>query len=158
MTRIPSQRFAEIIGEGLRRIPERITDRLSHVQFVCGVDPGFAGLHRYGDIDDGRSYRDTAHCCYPFNLARPASERVTTIVLPTLANLGPATVVHELGHALHQIVGFDQLAAATTSYARTNRYEAFAEYFTTWLHHGYGDEAALHDDRSSLALLEGLAA
>lgn len=156
MERIPSQLYGEAIGEGLRRLPAGMRDRLGHVRFVCGVDPVFAGLHAYTDGHQG-SYGDVAHCCYPFNLLGPRDRRTTTIVLPTPEAAQPHTVVHELGHALHYLVGFEHLAAPVTEYAATDRYEAFAEALVAWTHY-YGDRDVATQDHATLALFEELAA
>lgn len=146
LSRVPNARFAEAIGEGLR-LPPGMRHRLGHVQFVCGVDPVFAGLHGY---EIGR-----AHCCYPYHLAGPADRRVTTVVLPD-AWEGPATVVHELGHALHETIGLSHVAVPVTEYAATNHEEAFAEALVAWTH-WYGDQAAALQDKATLALFEELA-
>lgn len=157
MNRIPDRRYSEVIGHAFTLIPPRIADMLSGVQFVCGVDPVFAGLHDYDDMDDDRSYRRTAHCCYPFHLTRPASDRVTTVMIPTLRDADPKVVVHELGHALDWRIGRKHMAQPTTWYAETNRMEAFAEAFSTLLIDGYGDSDVLQQDKATLALFETLA-
>lgn len=157
MNRIPDQRYATVIGEALAILPQRIADRLTGVRFVCGVDPGFAGLHAYGSSENGYAYSTTAHCCFPYHLRnRPAAERPTTVVLPYPPAL--TTVVHELGHALDWSIGRTHTAAPVTDYARTDRDEAFAEAFTTWKFWGYGDEAAFRSDGATVALFEELAA
>lgn len=154
ITRIPAHSYSEAIGEGLRRLPAGMRRRLAHVRFVCGVDPVFAGLHAYNESHQG-AYRDVAHCCYPFNLLGPRDRRVTTVVLPTLDAAEPATVVHELGHALHHLVGFNHTAVPVTEYAETDRYEAFAEALVAWTH-WYGDRDVAHADGPTLALFEEL--
>jgi hypothetical protein len=68
----------------------------------------------------------------------PADRRRTTIVLPTPHY--PISIVHELGHVLDEALNFDHEATPVTAYAKTDRYEAFAEAFTSWLYWGYGDE------------------
>ena len=152
LSRVHGAGYREAIGFALGLLPVPIADRLSHVQFVCGVDPVFAGLHDTATTDDGRSYGLTAHCAYGWGLPRPASDRVTTIVLPIVPL--PSTVVHELGHALHETLGFDPEAEPVTEYAKTNRWEAFAEAFVAWRFWGYGDEP---DDRT-VWLLDAMAA
>lgn len=112
-----------------------IMARLEHVQFVCGVDPVFAGIHGYEVTEDGRSYRDTACCVYPIHMTRHADARVTTIVVPHLdrSTWGPIhTIVHEYGHALHEAIDFEHDATPVSEYAKLNRWEAFAEAFTAW--------------------------
>jgi len=128
----------EQIAQAHRLIGPTIMGRLSHVQYVSGVDPVFAGLHGYEDIGDGRSYRTTAACYYPCHLSGPRDRRVTTIILPVAEPgwTGVRTVVHELGHALDEVTRFEHDAAAVTRYAETNRREAFAEAFTAWVWEG----------------------
>lgn len=99
----------------------------------AGIDPVFAGLHRYDTLDDGRSYRTTAHVCYPRHVDGHADRRRTTIVLPTRAALEIPLLVHELGHVLDERLGFELTAAPVTAYARGSRMEAFAEAVRGWL-------------------------
>lgn len=155
LDRIPNRQFSAAIGAALATVPVRIRDRLAHVRFVCGVDPIFAGIHDFAQSADGRSYRTTAHCCYPSHLIGPADRRTTTVVLPTV--VPPYVIVHELGHALDHVVGFSHNARPVTAYARTNRQEAFAEAFTAWLYH-YGDQDIARSDKATLALFSELAA
>lgn len=117
-----------------RIIGPTIMERLTHVQIVAGVDPLFAGLHEYETTEDGRSYRATAACLYPFHIRGPADRRVTTIVLPTPepAWNGVHTIVHEYAHALDWSLGRDHNCDPVSDYARTNRDEAFACSFTSW--------------------------
>lgn len=137
-----------------------IMARLGHVQYVIGVDPVFVGLHSFVDIADGRSYRDTAHCAYPSHLVGPADRRVTTIVMPSHHDRGagtwaePHTLIHELGHALHETIGFDHDATPVTKYAALNRFEAFAEAFTSWCFPGNGYD---WPDEATVALFRSLA-
>lgn len=158
MNRIPNHRYGEAIGEALDRIPVGIRERLGHVQFLCGVDPVFAGLHRYGNTEDGRSYRQEAHCAWRMHIVGPASVRTTTIVLPTVR--APQVIVHELGHAFHEAIGFNHTPMPVTAYAATNRWEAFAEAFTGWLHWNYSDPGYpdVYEDAETIALFESLAA
>lgn len=151
---------AEPISEALRLIPAPITTRLAHVRYVAGVDPIFAGLHDFEDTHDGRSYRGTAHACWPEHLSRlPRAERVTTVVLPEAVT--PHIVVHELGHALDHALCFDTPTPdPVTQYAQTNCYEAFAEAFTAWVmpevYPWAGD--ILAQDKETLEFFEGLLA
>lgn len=154
--RVPDHRYGEAIACAYAVMPSAIRLRLASVRFLCGVDPRFAGLHAYGDTTDGRSYGVTAHCCYPFNVKRPRAERATTIVLPEPEP--PVVIVHELGHAFDGCIGFEHEADPVTTYAETNRYEAFAEAFTAWLYPDYGDQDRLHADRPTISLFEELAA
>lgn len=159
MTRIHGSEYREAIGRAIE-ICGPVMARLGHVQFVCGVDPYFIGLHRASESDV--SYREVAHCCWPYHIEGPADRRVTTVVIPWnrwhrshpwwLAE----SIVHELGHALHWTLDLDRFdVAPVTAYARTNRYEAFAEAFTSWRWGpgGYGD----WPDSATLSLFRSLA-
>ena len=130
-TRIHGVGQREAIGVAVDVVGQRIMARLPHLQFVAGVDPLFAGIHGFMRTDDGRSHRETACCCYPHHLLGPADRRVTTILLPSIEH--PRTVVHEIGHALHATYDFEPNPTPVTAYARTNRWEAFAEAFTSWV-------------------------
>jgi hypothetical protein len=44
-----------------------------------------------------------------------------------------ATVIHELGHALDEVLGYEWLAKPVSKYARVDPFEAFAEAFTAWV-------------------------
>lgn len=134
-SRIHDRRTAEQIGEALRLIGPRIRERLGHVQFVVGVDPVFAGVHSYEDTADGRSYRQTACCLYPHHIIGPRDRRVVTVCLPVHERkwTGVWTVIHELGHALDYTIGRDHIAEPVNEYAETNREEAFAEAFASWV-------------------------
>lgn len=107
-------------------------------------DPVFSGLHGISDIADGRSYRDTEHCCYPWHIDGPASRRLVTVVLPVLTSVD--VVVHELGHAFHYWNGFEFDPAPVSWYAETSPGEAFAEAFASHLLPGY--EAGIPDAES----------
>lgn len=155
--RVPDHRFAEAIDLGYRYLPARIARRFDTVRIVCGVDPVFAGYTTTEDTDDGRSYRDTAHVCYPHHLNhRPADDRPITVMFPHVPH--PATVVHELAHALDWQIGCKHNARPVTDYARTDRYEAFAEAFTAWCFAPgyYGDPDVLHADGATRALFREL--
>jgi hypothetical protein len=131
MNRLRDQRYAEAIDAALDRIPERIRHRVERVDFLCGVDPIFAGLHKYDDASFVRSYRRTPHVAYDFHQVGPSGNRRTTVVLPGAVRV--RTVVHELGHVLHESVDFDHHADPVTEYAKTSDWEAFAEAFTAWI-------------------------
>lgn len=66
----------------------------------------------------------------------PRDRRVTTVVLPTNEAFDPEVIVHELGHVLHEQLRFEPHAAAVTPYAKTDRWEAFAEAFRLWVRWG----------------------
>ena len=131
MDRIPDSRWREPIGEALELV-EPWRRVLGEFNFVCGVDPEFAGVHdRLGEND---SNRWLAHCAY----SHICSDGITTVVLPL--PVPAVTVVHELGHVLHEKVSFEDLGTLPVSeYATTNRWERFAEYFVMQAY-GHGGE------------------
>lgn len=132
MERIQGRDAGEQLQMALGWLPESLARRLGFVHFFIG-DPFFAGLHRFEVADDGGSYRTAAQyvseCCQSH---RPRSARRPTIVLP----FGPgnaATVVHELGHALDEVLSYEWLAKPVSNYGRVDPFEAFAEAFTAWV-------------------------
>jgi hypothetical protein len=159
VNRITDQRQAEAIAEAYRILPIRIANRLEFVHIYTGPDPLWAGLHSFEKTFDGRSYRDTACCVFPSH----SSDGNLTIALPLVdgdpTRWEPRTVIHELGHALHFLLGFRHLAAPVTAYARSDRWEAFAEAFATSIVPGYGgDLDVLGADVATRQLFEELAA
>lgn len=165
MQRIRRQVDAEIIGHAFDLLPAPLAYRLERTHFFTGTDPIFAGLHNTEQANSGRSYRQTAHVMWPFHFDRPAADRHTTVVIPRWEGSRwwwPATVVHELGHALDWQLGFTHHAKPVNEYAHTNRYEAFAVAFAAWvMPFGYGHGEAkdrLYDtDRATVALFDRLA-
>jgi hypothetical protein len=149
MNRLVGTAYREAIGEGMAIIPAAIMARLRHVHFLTGIDPVWAGLHSYAVTDDGRAYSQTAHCAYRHHTA----DRTTTIVLPVFEE--PSVVVHELGHALDETLGFCHRAEPVTDYAKTNREEAFAESFRASLY-WYGDQDVFMADGATRALFAAL--
>lgn len=137
--RVHSGEIAEQVDIALDLIPESIRVRLTGVGFVLGVDPVFAGVHHFIDTDDGRSYREVAHCCYPHHVLGHAKDRRTTICVPAVTPGwgGVRELVHELGHALDSTLGFQHEADPVNDYAALNRAEAFAEAFAYWV---WGDD------------------
>lgn len=141
MNRLVDLGFREPISTAWARLTPALQDRLQHVHFLTGSDPFYVGLHletpgspRHYTFADGKTvaYADLAHCSYPHHqehLSR--NDRRTTVVLPNWHRYKDpvSVVVHELGHALHESVGWDWIAEPVTDYARENRYEAFAEAF-----------------------------
>jgi hypothetical protein len=159
MDRVKRGGFSAAIQAAYQLIPPTIHDMI-RPDFLCGTDPVFAGLHDYLAVTDGRSYRNTAHVAYEFNQRLSRSHRRTTIVLPTPPSV--EVLVHELGHVLHECLGFEPEATRVTWYGKTDRFEAFAEAFTAWVlpyGHGYGEAKDLlyEQDARTVALLEGLA-
>lgn len=145
----------DAITAGLEQIPEPMLPLVEHARFVCGADPVFIGLHGHEVTIDGRSYRGTAHCCYPFHIVN--GEQVSTVVLPL--EVEPWTVVHELGHVLHERLAFDASTMGltpVTSYAALNDHEAFAEAFTAWCLPDVYPWARDYMDERTVALFDGL--
>lgn len=152
MKRLVGSGYRAVIGAAEDLLPPSIL-RFAQPDYLCGVDPLFAGLHRFEVASYGRTYRDTAHVVYPLHQEHMVrANRATTVVLPTVPAVGD--LVHELGHVVHERLAFEHEAAPLTWYARTNHYEAFAEAFASWLMPGYGPRP---DDRT-VALFESLAA
>jgi hypothetical protein len=130
MERITTQRFAEPVADALGWLPPRLRE-MAGADVFCG-DPLFAGLHSFLRADDGRSYRDTAHVCYPPHVR----DRRSTVVFTEPPDW--YTVIHEFGHVidwhLSERAGEMVTLNPVTAYARTNRFEAFAEAFTAWFY------------------------
>lgn len=167
MQRLTDQRYATAIGTGYAAAPPGIAARLMGVHWFTGTNPAWAGLH-FIEAPKGNGYTNpvpyavAAHTLYPFHLThRPAADRLPTIVLPLPWAATPETVVHELGHVLHMIAGFEYEAAPVSGYAAANRYEAFAEAFCAWVLPGTPgdrwDRDAAQQDRQTRALFERLA-
>jgi hypothetical protein len=155
MKRLLSYQFNDAIQVAEASIPPKIMARLAGVDYCCGVDPVFVGLHRYTEAKDGRPYSATAHVAWTMHQKHlPLANRVPTVVLPV--EVEPETVAHELGHALHEQLDFGLRAAPVTAYAQTNRWEAFAEAFTAWLG-WYGEDFRAAVDEKTRALFHRLA-
>jgi hypothetical protein len=159
--RIPDGRWRSAL-EAVRAILGPFSWLIDETRWVCGADPLFIGLHRFATITDGRSYRDTAHACYPHHLDGASAP---TVVLPL--PVAPAVIVHELGHVLDWRIGAAHTAHPIDAYAALNRREAFAEAFRVHLDAPLpwtvGDHHTAHRDTvaadpSTLSLFEELAA
>jgi hypothetical protein len=125
--------FHNAIVGAFDALPKPMRELVEHVDFFCGVDPVWAGLTSIETSDDGRSLRDIAYCDYLYTQKHlPADRRRTTIVLPSERAADIWTIRHELGHALHEILGWFGPIKPITEYAKTNAYEAFAEAFCAW--------------------------
>jgi hypothetical protein len=117
----------------MQLLPNGIRRRLGTIPLLIGVDPIWAGLHRYEDTGDGRSRRNCSHVSYDFGQALPASLRETTVVLANGDADRVLVVLHELGHVLDQRIGFDRPAfKPLDAYAATHHVEAFATAFQAW--------------------------
>ena len=132
MERIRGPDAGEQLSMALDWLPKSIATRLGFVHFFIG-DPVFAGLHEFEVADDGGSYRTAPqYVSESCQTHRSRSARRATIVLP----FGPgrtATVVHELGHALDEVLGYEWSAKPVSDYGRVDPCEAFAEAFTAWV-------------------------
>lgn len=125
MNRCTDRRTSEVVGRAWRYVAPYFGG-----VFPCDIfmaDPIFAGLHNNETTNDGRSYRGTMHVCYPHHILGPADRRRTTIVIPECRPL--YNVVHEFGHVLHYQHRLDFAPNPVSDYARTDKYEAFAEAF-----------------------------
>jgi len=135
--------WREAIGTGIAVMPIQL-DCLWFLR-----DPVFAGLHSIADIADGRSYRDTGHTLYPWHIEGPADRRLTTVVLPERPEgiqRDIETVIHEAGHVVDWMFGFERVMLPVSSCAETHQMEAFAEAFTEWVLPSSRDSALNPDD------------
>lgn len=126
MKRVTDYRKAEPVAAALRLLTGTLHDLASRCD-VFTADPLLAGLHRYETASYSRSFRNTAHVAYPWNQELPSGDQVVTVVLPEVVDLHSA--VHELGHVVDYWTGFSHKAEPVSWYAKTDRYEAFAEAF-----------------------------
>lgn len=157
MERLTNNIYSQAIEAAFGLLPIRIAERLRYVHFFTGTDPVYAGLHNYEAIGDRRSYRNTAHVCYPWNAIK--GHGCTTIVLPQLEDAHPYVVIHELGHCLDELLDFGHTALPVSDYVKANRLEAFAEAFAAqyfWL--GEEAEDRFQSDKETQNLFEALAA
>jgi hypothetical protein len=150
MSRVHDSSPARAVGRGFNFIPARLTE-LVKVEFVIGIDPVFAGIHKFKDWrrdDLVHQYKDTAHCVLDVHqMHRPLADRNVKIVLPSNRNYdwdgfyGLHTVIHEFGHAVQDSFNlYAHRAAPVSDYAHTNNNEAFAEAFADWCLDGPVDE------------------
>lgn len=151
MERIPNNKYSEAIERAFRPIPQGIRD-LIKVDFLCGTDSIFAGLETDELTGDGRSYRITAHYCPNDAQCLPVYLRKPTIVLPVLET--PETIVHELGHALDNVLGEREEGVYYTDLHQIPKFaswvdddaETFAEAFLSYLAiNEYGDESKIQE-------------
>jgi hypothetical protein len=156
--RIQGPDAGELLTMALDWLPKSVATRLGFVHFFVG-DPVFAGLHRFEVAEDGGSLRTSPQFVTEGQQShRPRSARRATIVLP----FGPGrteAVVHELGHALDELLGYEWTAKPVSNYARVDG-EAFAEAFTAWV--GVPAYQAQRDrlyriDRDSAAFFDAIA-
>ena len=150
--RITDYRSHPALEWAFDNIPRRVLSVTGWPDIFMG-NPVYAGLHSFRDIPGGRSYEQTAHCAHEHAIDGPADRRRTTIVLPSPAH--PVTVVHELGHVLHERLRWDWSAVAVDDYGRTDVFEAFAQAFTFWILDPENElEPRIHD--RDLAFFRGI--
>ena len=128
MQRIHGTGYVTAITAALAILPAWLAHMLRPTHFLCGIDPLYAGLHSFPEAEDGRSLRDTAHVAYGHHINAARAQAVTTVVLPLVEP--PEVVLHELGHVLHERLGFAPAPEPVTAYAEVDEFEAFAEAFT----------------------------
>lgn len=129
MGKVLTYEWNEAINAAMQFIPAPYRE-MCVAYWVIGVSPIRAGVHAYRDTDDGRSFENTAHVAYPHHLSRKRPDSLPVVIVPerpisTLRDV--ATVVHELGHVAHWALGFGPELGPVSDYAKTNRWEAFAE-------------------------------
>lgn len=128
MHRLSGAGYRTAIDTAIDLIPKRIAKRFEAVDFLTDVDPAKAGLHFY----KSHAYDQVPHTVHTFHqLHFPKDKRQITIVLPLLVE--PRTVIHEFGHVLDEQFGFSHDVQPCTEYAKTDRWEAFAEAFMEWV-------------------------
>lgn len=171
MNRIVAGPYAEEIGIALGQIPRAIVDIVvPGLDFLTGTDPIWAGLHTFavlgtslpGDEETAAGtrahYVGTYHQC----LGAPIDRR-PTIVLPTPEMSHWSAVVHEIGHALDDLVDYAKVPEPVSDYAKVDEREAFAMAFQTYVFGQQGqpelDKAwsLLQEDRETVALFDYLA-
>jgi hypothetical protein len=143
----------------LNWLPKPIARRLECVHFFMG-DPVFAGLHQLEVAEDGGSYRTPAqYVSEACQTHRPRSARRPTIVLPFWP-VRTETLVHELGHALDDVLEYEWLAKPVSSRGLADPYEAFAEAFTAWVglpSYQIARDRLYRIDRETAAFLDAVA-
>lgn len=143
MRRVPAGGWAELLDSAFALLPDGMRTRVQHVDFLCGVSPHFAGIvddNTYPAPFEGYAWADVAHVLFAdHQVLIPRDRRRATVYLPAQvlrwrrAPWRLSLVVHELGHVLHEAVGFEHDAVPVTDYARRDRWEAFAEALCAWL-------------------------
>lgn len=119
----------------LSGLPGKVKEKLKGVDFIANYSPIFLGLHSVEISSDGRSLSSTSHHTGKhLQLHLPLSSRRSTIALLDNDSENKLTILHELGHAIHEYFGYDYFdILPLTEYAETNRFEAFATAFQAWL-------------------------
>lgn len=116
-------RLERVKLEAFSYIPKKLRGPLSEVPIVADYDTEIDSDVTF----DGRSYADV-------NYYHPAStdDGSAGYVVMRHRLHRPAILVHELGHALDDMLGATHVAEPVSEYAESNRWEAFAEAFTAY--------------------------
>ncbi len=146
MERLTDIKYATLIGAGMDLLPAGLLERLRYTHFFTGTDPIFAGVfgswaEKYTKDYGPRSYRNVWCCAYARHMTGAPPQ--TTVIVPSIdpgypSWINPAMIVHELGHVLHEQMGFSHKAVPVTEYGESSHFEAFAEAFTLYLVPAYG--------------------
>ena len=132
MNRISTYRWNGAIRQAIDLLPSNFKPLIRDLHWWIGRCPVYGGLHNYQNIDDGHSYSVTSHFVYPHQqFIMPVHRRWPTLVLNGKPNL--RTVLHELAHGIHAEFGWRPICHPVNDYARSNRFESFAESLTTYL-------------------------
>jgi hypothetical protein len=160
MERIVNQQYAELIAYAISAVPDKIMDIIKPVHFFTGTNPIFAGLETGAETtEDGKPFREIMDMHYipiESQLHLPKYLRYPTIVMPNPLEK-PGDIVHELGHVLDDRTMwylYQTDILPVSEYAKTDKYEAFAEAFGAWLFYDYGNDRQI--DPETLALFERL--
>lgn len=137
MTRYRRRCEVEAVASVMESLPAPIRSRLNGVGVITEYSPLFLGLHDYETGASGFDCATWTHCAFTVHQkGLPRADREPTIVLLGGHCHNPLIVLHELGHALDEKLGFpsDRLPMVPLDdYAATTQYEAFATGFCAWL-------------------------
>jgi len=121
-------------------LPDGFKLLLQGVDFVGDYCSGFLGLCRHKKASYGRNYSQTSHVIYKgYKNSEPKSRKVATIVLMEDGEsweYKKLVILHEIGHAIHERLGFVEPFVALDDYAATNKREAFATSFQSFCSEG----------------------
>ena len=119
----------------LSSLPVKLREKIEGVHFITNYSPIFLGLHFVDIATDGRSLHSTSHHTGEhLQLHLPRSRRRSTVSLLDGDSKDRLTILHELGHALHERLEHDYFDIIPLGeYAKRNRFEAFATSFQSWL-------------------------
>ena len=142
MHRIHVPGAREFIRETIELLPARLQELLRPVDFLIGLDPNFVGLHVFAETPEGSSFCDVPHVAFLVHQpALPRAERQTTVVLQAQHLWWPEVLLHELGHALDEQLGFSvPVGPPLGEHAATHRWEAVATAFQAWASDAASDD------------------